>query len=150
MFYHAGEQDYEPNVIWRVRYVITGSLLVLQFIFFLRATFIPFARFVGGLLLIFYTLVPFFIISGLLLLIFAYGFFMLPYSVEENTCDDLGKCYNWVLNGIIYGNDSLENIFDVIFGLVAIIVILNVVIAIVSEAWVNATKKAEYLYWLYR
>ncbi len=51
-----------------------ATLLVMNLIFFLRSTFLPFSRFAQGLIVIFATLIPFFVVSSLLLMIFAYWF----------------------------------------------------------------------------
>ena len=118
--------------------IATGIMLIIQLTFFLRATFLPFARFVGGLLMIFHTLVPFFIVSSLLLLAFTYGF-----RVQgQEECPNLRECYHWTLQGFFSGADETNDILDILFGVVAIVVLLNVVIAIVSEAWdVSSEKK---------
>ena len=114
----------------------------------------------GGLTLIFRTLVPFFIVSGLLLLAFAYGFRVAHYSHLKDCDDDecvsvctetLTQCYYWVLGGFFSGADSTESAtLDLLFGLTAIIVLLNVVIAIVSDAWELSTLQSQALFWKFR
>ncbi len=128
--------------------IATCVLLVVQFTFFLKATFLPFARFVGGLLMIFNTLVPFFIVSGLYLLAFAYGFHMS--GGHEDNCQTLWTCSKWTLQIFFNGSDETSDVLDLIFGVVAIIVLLNVLIAIVGEAWETAADRAVSLFWQFR
>jgi hypothetical protein len=78
---------------------------------------------------------------------FAFGFRMRG-DVDE--CSDLGECYTWVLQGFFSGADNTESILDIMFGIIAIVVLLNVVIAIVSEAWGSAAKKSTHLFWKFR
>lgn len=147
--------DFTPNLFdfserkRRECYMVTGCLLILNLIFFLRAAFLPFARFVGGLLLIFQVLVPFFLVSCLLLLLFAYSYSVNPPSLvtEQPECRSIGTCYLWVLRGF-FASETTNNWLDIIFGLVIVVVLLNVVIAIVCEAWDSA--QTEKFYWNYR
>ena len=126
--------------------IVTGALMVVQMTFFLRATFLPFARFVGGLITIFSTLVPFFIVASLMLLAFAYGF-----MIQDDICNqNLWECYTFTLQGFFSGFDDTDDILDVLFGFIAIIVLLNVVIAIVSDTWQSADQKAISLFWKFR
>ena len=95
MFQAADEgNNFDQETIKRRLLIATGGMLIAQVIFFLRSTFLPFARFVGGLLLVFNVMVPFFIVSLLLLLAFAYCFRV---WVEQEECTNLGKCFMWVL-----------------------------------------------------
>ena len=143
MMDEIGNPDPEPK---KLLLTISGALLIIQLTFFLRATFLPFARFVGGLTSIFSTLVPFFIISNLLLLTFAYGFFI----QGNERCPNLLSCYGWTLQGFFSGSDDTDDALDVFFGFIAIVVLLNVVIAIVSESWENAADRAIGLFWRFR
>jgi len=96
--------------------------------------------------MIFSTLIPFFIIASLLLLAFAYAFL-----IQGNpACPNLLDCYAWTLQGFFSGSDDTDDILDVLFGVVAIVVLLNVVIAIVSEAWDSAATRAINLFWKFR
>ena len=67
---------------------------------------------------------------------------------EENGCSGelggLGSCYLFVLNGF-FGSDATTGTMDIIFGIVVVVVLLNVVIAIVCEAWDSA--RTEIFYW---
>ena len=76
----------EGAIIEPTLFTTTGILLIVQFIFYLRATFLPFATFVGGLLQIFRDLIPFYIVSFLILLAFSFAFVAL---------EDYGGKYNF-------------------------------------------------------
>ena len=138
----------DEAVLNRNLFIASCAFLILQFTFFLKATFLPFARFVGGLMIIFYTLVPFFIVSGLLLLAFAYSFRVS--GDHDDVCPSMLECYAWTLQGFFNGSDETSDMLDVLFGIIAIIILLNVLIAIVSEAWDTAKDKAIHLFWTYR
>jgi hypothetical protein len=144
MMEEVGKPD--PD-IKRTLLTMAGALLIAQFTFFLRSTFLPFARFVGGLTTIFATLIPFFIVSALLLLAFAYGFFI---QGDNDACPNITECYAWTLGGFFSGSDETNTVLDVLFGVIAIVVLLNVVIAIVSEAWETAQERALNLFWKFR
>ena len=116
---HMMDEAGNPNPDINKRLLtVSGALLIAQFTFFLRSTFLPFARFVGGLTMIFATLVPFFIVSSLLLLAFAYGFFI---QGTNDACVDLTACYAWTLQGFFSGSDDTDDILDVLFGIIAIV-----------------------------
>ena len=112
--------DMEPK---RNLFTWSGVLLLLQFIFIIRTTFLPFARFVAGLMAIFWTLIPFFVVSLMCLLAFTYSFLMSGGRVEE--CPDFGSCLMWTLQGFFFGMDDFQKtpILDVIFGIVGVVVL---------------------------
>ena len=128
--------------------IATGIMLIISFIFFCRSTFLPFARFVGGVFLIVTTLVPFFTISLLLLLVFTYSFRIAGDHEEE--CKTFQLCYMFTLQGFFSGSDDTKDILDVFFGVVAIVILLNVVVAIVGDGWDVATERASSMYWSFR
>ena len=174
---NIGEEDIDRDLL-----VATGSMAIIQLVsilkvyslsvfsflnlslycpcktFFLRTTFIPFARFVGGLTLICQTLIPFFIVSALLLLAFAYGFRVFfnhkDCDIEEceNMCEEsLIRCYYWVLGGFFSGAEATNSdALDILFGVTAIVILLNVVIAIVSDAWELSSGQSQSLFWKFR
>ena len=43
-----------------------------------------------------------------------------------------------------------ENWLDIVFGVVTVVILLNVVIAIVSKGWDDATREASSAFWMYR
>jgi len=114
---------------------------------FLRSTFLPFAKFVGGLLAIMSELVPFLIVSLLLLWSFVYSFFVS--RIEE--CESIFMCTSWLLTNVFaYVPSEKADWLTTIFGIMVMIVLLNVVIAIVGEAWNLAAIKSTKLFWKYR
>lgn len=80
--------------------------------------------------MIFYTLIPFFAVSFLLLLAFAYSFRM---SGDRAKCDTLTHCYLDVMQSFFAGAEGTKDLLDVLFGIVVIVVLLNVLIAIVEQ-----------------
>jgi len=129
--------------------IATTSILTLQFVFFLRSTFLPFARFVGGLILIIQTLIPFLIISILVL-----QFFSSSYRIQ-GLCGQ-NHCWYVVLGAFFNGGNDFEEetnitmFLEILFGISAGIILLNVVIAIVAEGWDSATEKSLEYFWNYR
>lgn len=113
-------EDIVPN---RNLFIWSGVLLVYQFVFVLRKIFLPFARFVAGLLAIIYTLVPFFVVSVMILLAFTYSFLMSGGRVEE--CPSFQDCFLWTLDGFFFGLSDFTKtpIFDVLFGTLAVVIL---------------------------
>jgi len=160
--------------------VITSSCLWLNLILLLRSSSISFAIFVCGLLEIIKDLIPFLIISVLILLWFAVillgerlisGRCESSKSIESSIvefCTFPGAIltmYSFFVGGIsIHGeintDDDLRAVDDVaggweisiviIFSLLVGILLLNVVIAIVNESWGGVVKLSEQKFWQYR
>lgn len=119
-------------------------------VFFLRSTFLPFAKFVGGLLFIITEILPFIIVSALLLLFFIYTYWI----NQGPRCTTIFGCYSWVFGSIFAfttqdGEQSIK-FLELLFGLLIVIILLNVLIAIVSEAWYSSSKESSRLFWKYR
>jgi hypothetical protein len=127
--------------------IFTGVILILNVAFYLRTAFAPFARFVGGLLIIFATLIPFFVVSFLIILAFTYGFRVMG---DRDGCDGLGNCYYAVMGAFFSGADGVADTLDILFGVLVIVILLNVLIAVVEQAWGKATDKTFSLFWMYR
>jgi len=144
----------QKNVIPVYVYSVAGFLLIVKSILYFRATFITFARFVGGFLVILKKLMPFIIVSLLLVLAFAYMFFV----TENQNCDVILSCFIWTLGGVfefefsaLKGEGALNIIIGTLFTFIILIVLLNVVIAIVSDAWYSTTSDlSTQLFWKYR
>lgn len=124
--------------------IICGIMLILNVIQFLSSTFLPFARFAGGLWSIIITLIPFYIGSILILLLFTFSFRVTSIGGLDETeekysyqCrDSFNECFFDVLEGFFAGKDNISNsLMEFLFGVFVVIVLLNVLIAIVSEAW---------------
>jgi len=139
----VGRAEVEPK---RQVLCLTGSLLTLQVLGFLRSTFLPFARFVGGLLEITRSLLPFLVVSLLLLGAFIYSFWMR----KDPNCNTFATCSKYIILGSIFGFEPSEDAGTLelfLFGVLIIIVLLNVVIAIVCEAWERASEQSIKIFW---
>ncbi|CAJ1951296.1 unnamed protein product [Cylindrotheca closterium] len=136
--------------------MITGSCQVAHFVSFLRKVFLPFATFVGGLAKVFGTLVPFIVCTGLVLLAFAFMYYVQnfnnPEALGELPYNDLWTSFQSVLLMFLDAPESTETMVDALFGLITSIILLNVVIAIVSIAWGRSTEQemTQQLFWEYR
>lgn len=128
-------------------FMISGALLIIQFILIVRTSFLPFARFVAGLLSILAELIPFTIVSAMFLLAFTYAFQLSGNREEE--CPSFGDCLYWTLEGFFYGVDGFNAtpLTDILFGVLAVVMLLNVVIAIVSNAWDDAEETTRLIFW---
>mmetsp|Transcript_18684 Transcript_18684/g.27676 ORF Transcript_18684/g.27676 Transcript_18684/m.27676 type:complete len:1350 (+) Transcript_18684:52-4101(+) len=156
--------SYDRILSMRALLMVSASLLIVNFIVSLRSVFLPFARFVGGLQIIFYTLFPFFIVTAAILIAFSatYRFeFKINNddeimavatkdtdveSLEYHCIQSFELCLTKTLQAFFSGGD-VDNWLDIVFGIVAIIILLNVVIAIVSDAWEDARDRATDIYW---
>jgi len=136
----------------RILFATTGFFVMLQFIFYLRNTFIQFARFVGGLLKILKTLIPFLVVSLLLIWAFIYAFWILDNNSDMRclSSDSLWGCFLSRFQTILNFSPRGDNPVEVVFAILIIIVLLNVLIAIVGEAWTSAAQEANMLFWQYR
>lgn len=147
-------EPYQRNII-----MVTGILLVMNIIFSLRSLFLPFALFATGLVNIAMTLIPFFIVSLLVLAAFAQAYrvdvnFQSPPtdgwgedSMHGQCLDSFGSCFLAVLQGFFGGPDGTSGRTDIMFGIIVAIVLLNVVIAIVSDSWEDSKAKASTAFW---
>lgn len=151
------DNSYEKNS--DIYYLLgAGVLLGIDIIVVLRSTFLPFAKFSGGLIVIARSLIPFFIASTIFLACFAYVFRLLAWNndsnesakntMEEDCQVSFQKCMYQVLEAFISGgSDANDGFVDIIFGLTIILVLLTIIIAIVSDAWGAAERKASQFYW---
>ena len=139
-----------------------GVLLGIDIIVVLRSTFLPFAKFSGGIVVIVKSLIPFFIVSIIFLTCFTYIFRVLAWNNDaqgkeginsmETECQiSFHKCMFQVLEAFLSGgSEDHDRVVDTLFGLTIILVLLTIIIAIVSDAWGTAEKKASHFYWVSR
>lgn len=138
--------------------MITGIFLVLNVIFSLRSIFLPFALFATGIVNIMKTLIPFFSVSMLVLAAFAQAYrldvnFQAPPAdgwgdtMHSQCLSSFGDCFLAVLQGFFGGPDGTFGRTDIIFGIIVVIVLLNVVIAIVSDSWEDSQAVASTAFW---
>ncbi|KAL9186364.1 hypothetical protein ACHAXT_005602 [Thalassiosira profunda] len=114
--------------------ITTGCFQFVLLISYLKKTFFPFSKFVSGVIKIFWCLVPFFVVSVLTLFAFSFMYYS----------------FKTTYTPFASGPEGNENILDFLFGLMIIIVLLNVVIAVVTEAWEDASEEANAAFWSYR
>lgn len=92
-------------------------------------------------------------VTAILLLAFAYAFLILG-RVAENVNGRRGEtiidAYMFTLEGFFNGPQQTKEIIDILFGIVAVIILLNVVIAIVSNAWDTAVSNVGTVFWEFR
>lgn len=143
----------------RTLLLTTGAFVVAGLVLFLRSTFLPFAEFVGGLITIVITLGPFVFVSVLVVFSFAFMFFMLGFDdetcaipdSEDATFCQLNQSILTTFNFFYSGPDQTSSwMMDIIFGLVVVVILLNVVIAIVSDAWEESKKRIGVVFWTYK
>lgn len=83
----------------------------------------------------------------LVLLVFAFSYRM---DGGYPNCETLTTCYLTVLQAFFAGAEQTIGLLDILFGIVVIVVLLNVVIAIVEQGWNQATERTFSLFWRYR
>eukprot|EP00526_Cylindrotheca_closterium_P009474 CAMPEP_0113605516 /NCGR_PEP_ID=MMETSP0017_2-20120614/2369_1 /TAXON_ID=2856 /ORGANISM="Cylindrotheca closterium" /LENGTH=431 /DNA_ID=CAMNT_0000514011 /DNA_START=32 /DNA_END=1327 /DNA_ORIENTATION=+ /assembly_acc=CAM_ASM_000147 len=133
------------------------TTVLFQFAFavsFLRTTFLAYAQFVGGILNIFYELIPFFLVTGLILMAFAYAAFIQNFNKidEENPGNfkDFLASFLTLFGEFLGGPERPTTPTDVLFGIMSVVILLNVVIAIISNAWDDSTGETTIRFWEYR
>jgi hypothetical protein len=88
------------------------------------------------------------IVGAAILCAFAFIFFVS--RDDEEDFSTFGVSVYSLFAVMIGGPDVTDDVLDIVFGIVTIVVMLNVVIAIVSNTWDEATKKASTVFWEYR
>ncbi len=71
----------------------------------------------------------------------------LDYDDHPNCQDNFGTCLLFVANSFFGGPDETLGWLDVFFGIMVVVILLNVVIAIVSNAWRDAKGLAATIFW---
>jgi len=133
---------------------------------FLRSTFLRFSIFVSGLMTIIQDLMPFLIVSFVLLVGFGemYNIDSLASGVCRNPINDGGisfctfgdslfSTYALFVGGIEMADLASTTIMKVIsiaFGFFVAVILLNVVIAIVSNSWDSVAEEGKEVFWNYR
>ena len=148
--------------------VIGTGLVWFNNLEFLRKTFLPFSIFVNGLITIIWDLIPFLIVSSIVLLAFSQMYHII--SLAKGICDEVplddeslhfctsGRAifstYAMFVAGIEtqdFGSQTpMEIVSMILFGFIVVVILLNVVIAIVSKSWGKVTKKGRQVFWEYR
>jgi len=132
----------------------TGVSVIVGTILFLRNATLPGAKFVGGLIAVTGTLWPFVFVSSLMVFAFGYVFFALGITSED--CGDDGVCTLsqsvFVNFSFLFGGPGLTSSpsFDLAFGFAVVVVLLNVLIAVVSDAWEDSVEQGVDIFFGYR
>jgi len=88
------------------------------------------------------------------LIVLFFGFFAFAYSnYVTRRCCSVNECYAFVYGNFLdYSTEEKDQftLINLLFGVMIVIVFLNVVIAIVSEAWDTVAKESAKLFWKYR
>ena len=136
--------------------VVTTAVIYLNFIFFLRSTFMSFALFVTGLLRILKDLIPFTLVLIIILLMFSEMLRLIVSSecrhdsgMDDEFCergDSLLATYGYFVEGVsvdeyVETNSAAMITTIIIFAFFVVVILLNVVIAIVSDSWQDAKRK---------
>lgn len=69
---------------------------------------------------------------------------------ESDDFKTLLGSFQAVFTSFVGGPDDTIDLLDVFFGILSTIILLNVVIAIVSDAWADSTQNATEVFWQYR
>lgn len=122
----------------------------------LRVLSQQFAVFVSGIINIIYKLVPFLVISTLILSTFAQMYLILKIKTRklDSFKDAIWLTYSEFLafSGLFYEDDpELEDkIITGVFGFFVVVLLLNIVIAVATTAWEGVTKRGRDDFLLYR
>lgn len=186
--------DHPHDDAIRILLMATFTCQVIHFASFLKKIFLPFATFVGGLASVslpsyyfgcypfllctsqqsrlfqqvFKTIVPFMVCSALVLLAFAFMYFVTRFEevpiasdrllvTRDGSDADLDFSTIWqsfmsTFHMFINSPERTTNLLDALFGIITNIILLNVVIAVVSIAWDKSSEeeKAQQVFWEYR
>jgi len=147
--------------------VATTALVWINALFFLRSTFLQFSIFISGISKIIVDLTPFFGVTMLLLI--AFGEMYMADNLANGRCDkedgvevetkfcsvgeSLLSTLDFFMGGISLAENADSGIMttiSIIYGFLITIVLLNVVIAIVSDSWAIVHEQGKNVYWQYR
>ncbi|KAL3927928.1 MAG: hypothetical protein SGBAC_012875 [Bacillariaceae sp.] len=152
----------DPNSAYddraRTILMVTNACQLFHFASFLKKIFLPFATFVGGLMMLFQTLLPFMVCTSLVLLAFAFMYHVSKYDRNNPLPEDrlqfdtLWLSFLSVFQMFVDAPEETATMLDATFGIVTTIVLLNVVIAVISISWDKSTEeeKALRVFWEYR
>lgn len=152
----------------------TGCLQSLLFLSYLKKTFYPFSKFVSGVIRIVWAVIPFLVVSGVALFTYSFMYFVQEQDqnknisgLENKTSDvpladaaaaaavdesfaSLLPSFQTVFEKFAGGAKESLSALDFFFGVIVVIVLLNVIIAVVSDEWAKADEEANASFWTYR
>jgi len=137
---------------WIGVYIAAGFVLMMEFVSSLRATFYPIARFLIGVQEICFLLIPFFIVTTSALLAFAHSsrVYNKCETVDEKPTNNFVICLSNQFLNFLSEPSFINSPFDVMFGVLLNLIMLNVLIAIVCAAWEKSDRIAPRLFWRFR
>eukprot|EP00985_Skeletonema_marinoi_P004362 scaffold1909_cov131-Skeletonema_marinoi.AAC.3 len=147
----------------------TGCFQSLLLLSYLKKTFSPFSKFVSGVIKIIWAVLPFLVVSTVTLFTFSFMYFVqdqdklkksdlvLVFNNTNNSNleDDasfasLMLSFQTVFDKFAGGAKESLSALDFFFGIFVVVVLLNVVIAVVSDEWEKAGVEANEAFWKYR
>jgi len=147
----------------------TGCLQSLLLLSYLKKTFFPFSKFVSGVIKIIWGVFPFLVVSAVTLFTFSFMYFVqdqdelknrdvvLVFNNTNNSNleDDASSAslmlsFQTVFEKFAGGAKESLSALDFFFGIIVVIVLLNVIIAVVSGKWDEAEAEANASFWKYR
>ena len=93
-------------------------------------------------------LMAFLVVSLLLILAYAYAFWIKDNG--DTSCSSIWECLKTMHARLFDFSPSEITLIETTFGILIMIVLLNVVIAIVGEAWTSAAEKSTEMFWMFR
>jgi len=135
----------------------TGCFQAFLFLSYLKKTFFPFSKFVSGVIKIAWAVIPFLVVSFVTLFTFGFMYFMkdqneskLQAEASQHANATLRSSFQTVLLGFLGDTTEYTSVLDYFYGVTVVIVLLNVIIAVVSEEWEDAVAEANAAFWSYR
>ncbi len=135
----------------------TGCFQAVLFLSYLKKTFFPFSKFVSGVIKIFWAVLPFLVVSFVTLFTFSFMYFIQDQGEPSSSVLEAEASYaslmlsfQTVLQGFTGETTTNKSALDFLYGITVVIVLLNVIIAVVSEEWENAVAEANAAFWNYR
>mmetsp|Transcript_6925 Transcript_6925/g.11560 ORF Transcript_6925/g.11560 Transcript_6925/m.11560 type:complete len:583 (+) Transcript_6925:330-2078(+) len=151
-FLHDDRSENTTRII-----MATGCFQSLLFLSYLKKTFFPFSKFVNGVIKIVWAVVPFLVVSFVTLFTFSFMYFIqyqhnhnISILEAEPSHATMLSSFQTVLMGFTGDTTTYESVLDYLYGIIVVIILLNVIIAVVSEEWEDAVAEANAAFWNYR
>ena len=136
----------------------TGCFQSLLFLSYLKKTFFAFSKFVSGVIKIVWAVIPFLVVAFVTLFTFSFMYFIqYQHNPNNNSVFEaepshatMISSFQSVLLGFTGDTTTYESFLDYLYGITVVIILLNVIIAVVSEEWEDAVAEANAAFWNYR
>ncbi|CAJ1943237.1 unnamed protein product [Cylindrotheca closterium] len=142
-----------PKHDWRPLIIATGTFQIGTLLISLKRTFYSLSTLLGAVYQSFWKLVPFFFITGIVIVAFAFFFFVNRYNTDldiDLEHQTLVGSLTFVFHIIVGRPDETLDWLDATFSILTILVLLNVAIAIVTQNWQVSTSRASNQFWVDR